>query len=83
MFTVLVGHYAGLLTWDMAPSVMVVAFLGFILADLILVSVAGLAPVRRFFLGHGLIVTRIVGVTFVLFGIKSISDAVTSFRARA
>ncbi|MBN8942491.1 MAG: LysE family translocator [Rhizobiales bacterium] len=83
MFTVLVGHYAGLLTWDMAPSVMMVAFLGFILADLILVSVAGLAPVRRFFLGHGLIVTRIVGVTFVLFGIKSIADALTSYRARA
>jgi threonine efflux protein len=83
MFTVLVGHYAGLLTWDMAPLVMVVALLGFILADLILVSVAGLAPVRRFFLSHGLIVTRVVGVTFVLFGAKSIGDALMSYRARA
>lgn len=83
MFTVLVGHYSGLLTWDMAPLVMAVAFVGFILADLILVAIAGLDLVRRFFLRHGLIVTRVVGVTFVLFGAKSLSDAVTSFRARA
>lgn len=83
MFTVLVGHYAGLLTWDMAPLVMAVAFLGFVLADVILVVVAGLSPVRRFFLTHGLIVTRLVGLTFVLFGAKSIADAVQSYRARA
>ncbi|MBX9991564.1 LysE family translocator [Phreatobacter oligotrophus] len=83
MFTVLVGHYAGLLTWDMAPLVMAVAFLGFVLADVILVAVAGLSPVRRFFLTHGLIVTRLVGLTFVLFGAKSIADAVQSYRARA
>jgi threonine/homoserine/homoserine lactone efflux protein len=83
MFTVLVGHYSGLLTWDMAPLVMAVAFVGFVLADVILVAVAGLSPVRRFFLTHGLIVTRLVGVTFVLFGAKSIADAVQSYRARA
>lgn len=83
MFTVLVGHYAGLLTWELAPWVMLVAFLGFILADVILVAVAGLPAVRRFFLTRGLIVTRLVGVTFVLFGMKSVADAVQSFRARA
>ncbi len=83
MFTVLVGHYSGLLTWDLAPFVMLVAFLGFILADIILVAVAGLPAVRRFFLTHGLIVTRLVGLTFVLFGAKSVSDAVQSYRQRA
>lgn len=83
MFTVLVGHYAGLLTWDMAPAVMTVALIGFVLADVILVAVAGLPSVRRFFLTHGMIVTRLVGVTFVLFGAKSIADAVQSYRARA
>lgn len=83
MFTVLVGHYAGLLTWDLAPWVMLVAFLGFIMADVILVAVAGLPAVRRFFLTRGLIVTRLVGITFVLFGAKSVSDAVQSFRSRA
>lgn len=83
MFTVLVGHYSGLLTWDLAPLVMLVAFLGFILADVILVGVAGLPAVRRFFLTHGLMVTRLVGLTFVLFGAKSVSDAVQSYRQRA
>lgn len=82
MFTVLVGRYSGMLTWDMAPLVMLIAFLGFILADVILVAVAGLPAVRRFFLTHGQIVTRLVGVTFVLFGAKSVSDAVQSYRAR-
>lgn len=83
MFTVLVGHYSGLLTWDLAPLVMLVAILGFILADVILVGVAGLPAVRRFFLTHGLMVTRLVGFTFVLFGAKSVSDAVQSYRQRA
>jgi threonine/homoserine/homoserine lactone efflux protein len=83
MFTVLVGHYSGLLTWDMAPLVMLVAFLGFILADVILVAVAGLPAVRRFFMTRGLIVTRLVGLTFVLFGGKSVTDAVQSYRGRA
>lgn len=83
MFTVLVGHYSGMLTWDMAPLVMAVAFLGFVLADIILVAVAGLPAIRRFFMTHGLIVTRVVGLTFVLFGAKSMTDAVQSYRARA
>ena len=30
-----------------------------------LIFAAGLAPVRRFFLAHGLIVTRVVGVMFI------------------
>lgn len=83
MFTVLVGRYSGLLTWDMAPLVMSVAFLGFVLADVILVAVAGLPAVRRFFLRHGLIVTRLVGLTFVLFGVKSVTDALRSYAARS
>jgi threonine efflux protein len=83
MFTVLVGHYSGLLSWNMAPWIMAVACLGFILADIILIAVAGLPVVRRFFMGHGLIVTRLVGITFMLFGAKSVSDAAGSSRGRA
>ncbi|MEI8145701.1 MAG: LysE family translocator [Alphaproteobacteria bacterium] len=83
MFTVLVGQYAGLLTWESAPAVMITALAGFIVADVILVAIAGLAIVRRFFLTNGLTITRLVGVTFVLFGVKSLADAVQSFRLRA
>jgi hypothetical protein len=43
---------------------------------------AGLPLVRRFFLIHGVVVTRIIGVTFVLFGAKSLVDAGRSLHAR-
>ena len=62
---------------------MMVALLGFVLADVILVGIAGLPAVRRFFLTRGLVVTRLVGLTFVLFGAKSVTDAVQSYRGRA
>lgn len=83
MFTVLVGQYAGLLTWSLAPQIMATSLVGYILADLILIAIAGMASVRQFFLTHGLIVTRLVGATFVLFGVKSIADAAASYRGRA
>ena len=54
-----------------------------VLAVIVTVAVAGLPAVRRFFLTHGLIVTRLVGLTFVLFGAKSVGDAVQSYRQRA
>ena len=38
-------------------------------------SPPGCAPVRRFFLTHGVILTRIVGVIFIAFGARSIADA--------
>jgi hypothetical protein len=53
----------------------VAAFVGFLLADVTLIFTAGLPAVRRFFLTHGVAVTRLVGVIFILFGAKSISDA--------
>lgn len=82
MFTVLIGHYAGALTWELAPVIMVAALVGYILADLILIFIAGMPIVRRFFMTRALIITRLVGITFVLFGAKSIQDAVQGFRAR-
>jgi threonine efflux protein len=48
-----------------------------------LIFAAGLPAVRRFFLTHGVAVTRIVGVIFVLFGAKSIADAAGGAMRRA
>ncbi len=59
------------------------AILGFFLGYVVILFWAGLPAVRRFFLKHGLAVRRVVGVTFVLFGVKSIADAARSFSARA
>ena len=75
MFSALVAPYVGSLKTIDAPQMFAAAFLGFLLADVTLVFAAGLAPVRRFFLSHGVVVTRLVGVIFIAFGAKSIADA--------
>ncbi|WAC28855.1 LysE family translocator [Ancylobacter sp. SL191] len=75
MFTALTASYASGLTWDAAPQLLAAALVGFILADIILIWAAGLAPVRRMFQRHGRIITRVTGVLFVAFGAKSLLDA--------
>ncbi|HEY9212918.1 MAG TPA: LysE family translocator [Ancylobacter sp.] len=83
MFTALTAHYASSLSWDAAPWLMASAFAGFIVADIILVWAAGLAPVRRVFLRHSLAITRVVGVMFIAFGAKSLLDAGRGIASRA
>lgn len=83
MFTALTASYTAGLTWQDAPYLMASAFAGFVVADILLVYMAGLAPVRRFFLRHGVAVTRVVGVLFIAFGAKSLFDAGRSISARA
>ncbi len=80
MFSAIVAPYVDRLSLADAPRLMGAAFLGFLAADATLVFAAGLAPVRRFFLSHGLIVTRVVGVLFIGFGARSIWDATGSWR---
>jgi len=82
MFTALTAGFAGQMHWSDAPYLMVAAFAGFILANGLLVFWAGLPAVRRFILSHGGFVTRAVGVVFVLFGCKSVSDAAVGFMRR-
>ena len=80
MFSAIVAPYVDRLSLADAPRLMGAAFLGFLAADATLVFAAGLAPVRRFFLNHGLIVTRVVGVMFIAFGARSIAEAVAGWR---
>jgi threonine/homoserine/homoserine lactone efflux protein len=75
MFSAIVAPYIGALKMADAPQMFVAAFVGFLLADVTLIFAAGLPAVRRFFLTHGVAVTRVVGVIFILFGAKSIADA--------
>ena len=83
MFTALTAHYASGLSWQAAPQLLVAALAGFVLADILLVWAAGLAPVRRFFLRHGTLLTRLVGVMFIAFGAKSLLDAGRGIAARS
>ena len=80
MFSAIVAPYVDSLSLADAPRLMGAAFLGFLAADATLIFAAGLQPVRRFFLSHGLIVTRVVGVLFIAFGVRSIWDASAGLR---
>jgi len=75
MFSAIVAPYIGAFSAIDAPQMFAAAFLGFLLADATLIFMAGLPAVRRFFLAHGVAVTRLVGVIFILFGARSIADA--------
>jgi threonine/homoserine/homoserine lactone efflux protein len=83
VFTALTVRYASAIEWDTAPALMGAATVGFLLGYVVILFWAGLPAVRRFFLKHGRAVTRIVGVTFILFGIKSMADAGRSIAGRA
>jgi threonine/homoserine/homoserine lactone efflux protein len=65
-----------------APSLVAMALVGFMAADVLVVAWTGLRPVRRLFERHEVVVTRATGAIFVLFGAKSINDAIASMRAR-
>jgi threonine/homoserine/homoserine lactone efflux protein len=75
MFSAIVAPTIGVLHAADAPQMFVAAFAGFLIADVTLIFAAGLPTVRRFFLTHGVAVTRLVGVIFILFGARSIADA--------
>jgi threonine/homoserine/homoserine lactone efflux protein len=83
MFTAIAAPFAKTLTFADAPKLVLAAFLGFLAGDLTLIFAAGLPAVRRFFLRHGVIVTRVVGVLFIGFGAKSIYDAASGAMRRA
>jgi threonine/homoserine/homoserine lactone efflux protein len=82
MFSAIVAPYIGVLHAADAPQMLAAAFLGFLLADVTLIFAAGLPAVRKFFLTHGVAVTRVVGVFFILFGARSIADAAGSAMRR-
>jgi threonine efflux protein len=82
VFTALLARHAMELSWSSLPLMGLSAWIGIVLGYVATLFWAGLPLVRRFFLTHGLIVTRVIGVTFVLFGAKSLIDAGRSFQAR-
>lgn len=83
MFTAIAAPFAGQLTFADAPHLMLAALIGFLAADMALIFAAGLPAVRRFFLRHGVAVTRMVGMLFIAFGAKSVFDAANGALRRA
>ena len=75
MFAAIALPYAGALTWVDAPKLLGAAVAGFIPGYAAIVFAAGLPAVRRFFARHGVVVTRVVGAIFVLFGSRILFDS--------
>ena len=82
MFAAIAAPFAGTLDWRDAPRLLATAFIGFVLADAVLVYCTGLPAVRRFFASHGRVVTRVVGLLFIAFGAASMIDAARHFLGR-
>ena len=79
VFTALTVRHAGEISWASAPGLMGAAICGFLAGYVVILFWAGLQPVRRFFLKHGRAVSRVVGVTFVLFD----ADTLEAYEAAA
>jgi threonine/homoserine/homoserine lactone efflux protein len=75
MFTALLADHAAALDWTALPSLLAAACAGFVIADVILVTIIGAGPVRRWYRRHALWVTRASGVIFLGFGLQAIASA--------
>jgi threonine/homoserine/homoserine lactone efflux protein len=75
MFTALLAGHADALDWTALPPLLAAACCGFIAADLILITIIGARPVRRWYSRHALGVTRASGVLFLGFGLQAIVSA--------
>lgn len=75
MFTALLAGQSESLGWNAFPALLAAAFVGFLAADTVLVTIIGAGVVRRFYRRHALWVTRISGVLFLGFGLHAIASA--------
>jgi threonine/homoserine/homoserine lactone efflux protein len=75
MFTALLAGHATSLEWTALPPLLTAACCGFIMADIILITIIGARPVRRWYGRHALWVTRASGVLFLGFGLQAIISA--------
>jgi threonine/homoserine/homoserine lactone efflux protein len=75
MFTALLAEHAAALDWTALPPLLAAACCGFIVADVILITIIGARPVRRWYSRHALWVTRASGVIFLGFGLEAIASA--------
>lgn len=72
MFTALLSGRAEALGWHILPQLLAAAFVGFIAADILLVTVLGSGPVRRLYQRHDLMITRASGLLFIGFGAQAL-----------
>jgi len=78
MFTALIGRFGDWIANVSLLSILGAVCLGFVIADLLVVAWTGLPPIRRLVGRHATLVARATGVLFILFGGKSLHDALSS-----
>ena len=74
-FTALLSSRAELLTWSMLPWLIVLSFVGGLLAYAILIGIVGARRVRTLYQRHELAITRLCGLMFIGFAINALAHA--------
>jgi len=82
VLTTLVGTINAELSWGTAALLLAGCFVGFAIADIIVVFWTGIATVRQIFRVRSGLIGRLSGIVFMAFGVKSISDATLAWRTR-
>lgn len=83
MFTAVLSRFEGAVAFETAPALIGCALVGFVLADILVIVWTGLPPIQRVFGRHRTAIARATGAVFILFGLKTLHDAVSDIRARA
>ena len=74
-FTALVAGSAGALDFQALPVLLCVSFIGFVVADIILIGIIGAGAVRRFYRAHERLIVRCSGVLFMGFAAQALLHA--------
>ncbi len=82
MFTALLSSSADKLSWSVFPELLAAAFIGFLAADVILVTVVGMGWVRSFYRRHDVWIARASGLIFIGFGLHAIAEALPGILGR-
>ena len=75
-FTALVGGVADTLSFSSLPALIAASFLGFLVADVVMITVIGAGAVRRFYRAHELAIVRGSGLLFMGFAAQAFWHAV-------
>ena len=71
VFTALLANEVQSLTWANAPLLLAACFVGFLVADAILIWIVGSAPVRMLYRRHEIWIVRGTGALFVFFAVTT------------
>lgn len=82
MFTGLLAGHSEALTFDAMPALLISAFVGFLMGDLILSWLVGTSFMRKIYLSHAVLIVRITGALFLAFAANTLWDAVPKLWAR-